>query len=411
MMSRLLLTCFLQYPEFVTANFTAHIMSSNQLSSRTQSKSRNTLNDSTTKTTTSKTKKTSPYDANFEQNLIDNGIYPDDYDFPDGRDPPRPNNENVILDRLGQPRSSLSPSKFSEKAFRTFKQTNSRALHEDDVMSTVFPVIQGGAHISSARNMLFNNLKPVTDCNFVDAKPDFYDGARPAQIDRRIRAELGPYITPSTQLQAPALANFFTEVKGPDGNVAVAKRQACFNGVVGDRGMRKLAAYEVKNLKTVYDNNAYTITSTYHSATGSLQMYTVHSTQPADPETSPEYFMNQLRSFAMTDTAERFREGATVFRNARDLTMEQRNEIIATANDRITSMSRESSTLESMLDTFSQSTNELVAPESETSADELAQDRSEGLSLSRKRRMRRPVKSNPERDSKKRLKKDCSQMG
>ena len=410
MMSRLLLTCFLQYSEFVTANFIAHIMSSNQLSSKTQFKFRNILNDSITKTTTSKTKKTFSYDANFEQNLIDNDIYSNDYDFSDDRDSSRSNNENVILDRLEQSRSSLSSSKFSEKAFRTFKQTNSRALHENDVMSTVFPVIQRDAHISFARNMLFNNLKPVIDCNFVDVKSNFYDEARSAQIDRRIRAELGSYITSSTQLQTSALANFFTEVKSSDENVTVAKRQTCFNDVVSDRDMRKLAAYEVKNLKTVYDNNAYIITSTYHSVIDSLQMYTVHFTQSADSETSSEYFMNQLRSFVMTDTAERFRERVIVFRNVRDLTMKQRNEIIATVNDRIISMSRKSSILKSMLDTFSQFTNELMVSKSETSVDELAQDRSEDLSLFRKRWMRRSVKSNLERDSKKRLKKNCSQM-
>lgn len=79
--SRSLLIPSLQYPESSIPNFTAHVMPSNQSNLRTQSKSRNTLGDSTEKITTSKTKKTSPYDP------IDSGIYPDDYDFPDGRDP------------------------------------------------------------------------------------------------------------------------------------------------------------------------------------------------------------------------------------------------------------------------------------------------------------------------------------
>ena len=90
--SRSLLISSLQYSEPATSNSSAHVMSSNQSSSRTQSKSRNTLGGSTAKTTTSKTKKTSPYDPNF-----DNSIYPDDYDFPDGWDTPKPNNENEYL--------------------------------------------------------------------------------------------------------------------------------------------------------------------------------------------------------------------------------------------------------------------------------------------------------------------------
>lgn len=199
-------------------------MPPNQSRSRTRSKSGNTLGDSTAKTSTSKTKKTSSYDFNFEQNLIDNGIYPDDYDFPDSRDTPRPNNGNEILSRLNQPRPSLSPSQLSNKEFRTFKQKNSRALNEDAVMSDVFPTIQGAARIPFAKNLAIGNLEPLTHGNLVDAKLDFYDGAHHTQIDLRVREELGSYITPTTQRQAPALPNFFTEVRGPFGSTAVAKR-------------------------------------------------------------------------------------------------------------------------------------------------------------------------------------------
>lgn len=90
--------------------------------------------------------------------------------------------------------------------------------------------------------------------------------------------------------------------------------------------------------------------------------------------------------------------------------MKHRNKIIATVNDRIISMSRKSSILKSMLDTFSQFTNELMISKFETSVSELAQDRSKGSDLSRKRRMRRSVKSNLESDLKKRLKKNCLQI-
>lgn len=375
------------------------------------------MNDFIAKTITSKTKRTFSYDVNFEQILIDNDIYSNDYDFPDDRDSSRSNNENEILVRLKQSRSSLSPSQFSEKVFRIFKQINSRALHEDDVMSTVFSVIQGDAHFSSARNMIFNNLKSLIDDNVVDVKPDFYDEASSAQIDRRIRAELGSYITSSTQQQASALLNFFTEVKSSDESEAVTKRQACYDGVVGARDMRKLATFEMKNSETIYDNNAYTITSTYHSVIGTLQMYTIHSTKSIksikpiksiksiDSESSLEYNMTQLEGWALTEFRETFLQGTGVFRNARDLAKAQRDGFIATANGRVIGMLRETFTLESSDHSIlSQSTNEPTALESETSADELAQDRSEGPSLSHRRLKRGSVKSNLQRDSNKRLK-------
>ncbi len=407
-MSISLLISSLQYPEPSIPNSTVYVMLSNQSSSRTQSKSRDTLGDSTAKTITSKTKKTSLYNPNFEQNLIDNSIYPDDYNFPDGRDPPRLNNENEILYRLGQPRPSLSPSRFTEKVFRSFKQHNSRALNKDAIIADVFPVIHGTAPILSSKNLVFGNLEQLTYGNFVDAKPDFYDGVRSVQIDLRIREELGSYIIPATQGQAPALPNFFTEVKGPDGSGAVAKRQACFDGVLGARGIHKLRLFEADDSETVYNNDAHTITSTYHSATGTLQIYTIHQTQPIDPGNPPEYYISQLRSFAMTDTAERFREGAGAFRNARDWAKTQQDELIAVANSRVLGIHKETSILESSAYSMSQSIIETVVLESETSADELSQDIGQGSSFSHKRLKREPEKRSSNPNLKARLKKSYS---
>ena len=377
-------------------------MPSDQSSSRTQSKSRNTLGDSTAKTATSKTKKTSPYDPNFEQNLIDNNIYPDDYDFPDGRDPPRPNNENKILEKLGQPRPSLSPSQFPEKAFRNFKQTNSRALNEDAVMSDVFPMIQGTARIPSAKNLAFGNIEPLTHGNLVDAKPDFYDGASPIQIDLRIRKELGAYVIPASQGQAPALPTFFTEAKGPDGSAAIAKRQACFDGALGARGVYQLRSFEADPTLT-YDNNAYTITTTYYD--GTLKIYTMHPTQ-ASIEGFPEYHMTQLNTFAITGTAERFREGVGAFRNARDWAKEQRDELIAAANGRVTGIPKETPTLEPSTQSTSQSTIEPDILGSETSADELSQDVDRVSSLSNKRLKKEHEKRSSNSDLRYRSKKN-----
>ena len=404
--SRLLLIPPLQYPEPSSPNSTAHVMPSNQSSSRTQSKSKGTLGDSTAKTTTSKTKKTSPYDPNFEQNLIDNNIYPDDYDFPDGRSPPRPNNENEILNRLSQPRPSLSPSQFSNKEFRTFKQTNSRALNEDAVMGDAFPVIQGITCVPSAKNVAFGNLEPLTDGNFVGAKPDFYDGARAAQIAPRIREELGSYIIPATQGQAPVLPNFFTEVKGPDGSGAVAKRQACYNGAVGARGVHELRSFGAEDSDTLYDDTAYTLTSTYHN--GNLKVYTTHPTPSTNPEVSSEYHMTHLGGWDLTGSPEQFRQGAGAFRNARDWAEAQRNSLITTANSRAIGTSKQTSNMESSSHSMSQSTVEPVALESETSADELSQDVGRGSSLSNKRLKREPEKRSSNSDLKTRPKKSCS---
>lgn len=367
-------------------------MPSSQSTSRTRSKSTNTLGESTIKTSHTKS---SAYHRDFEQHLIDHGIH-----FNNRTQ--KPHNWDEIQQKMAQPRPSLSPSKFSDGAFETFQQANEEALTEAMVMRKPFPMISGNAYIPSAGEIPFGNLKPLTDGTLVDAKPDFYDGARPTQIDRQIRAELGSYITPSTQYQAPALPNFFTEVKGPDGSAAVAKRQACYNGALGARDIHELWSFGA-DTSSAYDNNAYTITSTYHD--GQLKMYTTHPEPSTDPDNSTEYHMTQVRSFALTDTPDVFREGASAFRNGRDWAEERRNELIATANGRVTGIAQEMSTLESSEHSMiSQSTSAPVALESETSADELAQDASEGPSLSQGRLKRGRDKRHSRTDSKKRKK-------
>jgi hypothetical protein len=84
--------------------------------------------------------------------------------------------------------------------------------------------------------------------------------------------------------------------------------------------------------ESVYDNKAYTITSIYHG--GQLKIYTSHPGQLGNPESRPEYYMNQINTWGMTGNAKTFREGATAFRNARDWAEEQRNEAIKRANKR-----------------------------------------------------------------------------
>lgn len=365
--------------------------------SRTRSKSTNTLGVSTVKTSH---RKSSAYHRDFEQHLIDHDIHPNNRTQ-------KPHNWDEIQQKMAQPRPSLSPSKFSDGAFETFQQASEEALTEAMVMRKSFPIISGDADIPSAGELPFGNLKPLTDGTLVDAKPDFYDGARPAQIDRRIRAELGSYITPSTQHQAPALPNFFTEVKGPDGSGAVAKRQACYDGAVGARGIDQLRAFGADKPEALYDDNAYTITSTYHN--GHLQIYTIHPSKPTDPGNPPQYNMTQLRSFALTDTPDVFRKGASALRNARDWAEQQRNELIAAANGRVIGLPKETSSLESSGHSMqSQSTNGPAALASETSADELAQDMSESSSHSHKRLKRGSAKRHSRLAGKKRPKKGYS---
>lgn len=77
--------------------------------------------------------------------------------------------------------------------------------------------------------------------------------------------------------------------------------------------MHSLRAY--RQQEPTYDNNAYTITSTYHS--GVLKLYTAHLTPPSGLDNRPKYVMTLLNSFGMAGEVETFRGGVSAYRNAR----------------------------------------------------------------------------------------------
>ncbi len=125
--------------------------------------------------------------------------------------------------------------------------------------------------------------------------------------------------------------NFFLEAKGPDGSAAVATSQARYDGALGARGMHSLQNYGTE--EPTYDGKAYTYSSTYHNTL--LQMYAHHVTAPAAPGGRPEYHMTQVKTVAMTEDRDAFVQGATAFRNLRDLAKTHRDNFIQAANARL----------------------------------------------------------------------------
>jgi hypothetical protein len=102
-------------------------------------------------------------------------------------------------------------------------------------------------------------------------------------------------------------------------------------------------------------------------------MYTTYITAPAGPGKSPEYQMTQINTWGLTGNAEAFRQGATAFRNGRDLAKEWRDGFISIANEAVGSLDAEPPTLKSSSYSRPSDTTEThLTEESETSADELA---------------------------------------
>lgn len=92
---------------------------------------------------TTKTASTTAYNRNFEQKLIDHGVYPPGYKYPDGQKLPKPNNWSELNERLAQSRASLSLSKFSEHQFEEFVEADLNASKEKPIIRLAIPVIEG----------------------------------------------------------------------------------------------------------------------------------------------------------------------------------------------------------------------------------------------------------------------------
>ena len=306
-------------------------MSSSQTSSRARTRGSTSATSTKPTTNTTRTRNSRPVDRNFQQNLIDHGVYPDEYEYPDGRIPLEPDNWDELQSRLAQNRPSLSPSQFSEGKFRKFKRANIHAAKEKQITDSVVPIIEGdvGDTKCIAGGIPFTNLDHLTDGMIAPGNPDRYYGARPEQLDRQVRKELNHRIVPSTQQDLPVAPNFFLAVKGPNGTAAVAGNQATYDGALGARAMHSLHSYAQG--EPIY-NNAYTISSVYND--GQLKMYTSHPAQPG-PGGGPEYFTTQLNSWSITGNSRTFREGAAAYRNARDWAKEQRDQAIERANGRV----------------------------------------------------------------------------
>lgn len=166
-------------------------------------------------------------------------MYPYGYRHLDGTVPVKPKNWSEVQQILTLPQPSLSPSRFTDKDYKQFVQADADASKERQVSKSVIPIIEGKIRDAKCRlgGIPFTNLDPLTDGTLKPGNPDVYYGARPEQLHRKVRNELGGQIIPSTQHDLPIVPNFFLAAKGPDSLLAVAGRQACYNGALGARGI------------------------------------------------------------------------------------------------------------------------------------------------------------------------------
>lgn len=272
---------------------------------------------------TEKTPRVSAYSPNFAQMLADNGVSQASRSH-------RAANHHEWNEVLIQPRPSLSPSRMSDGHYDRFVKAIEEAETEGEVMTQVFPKIVGNPRYPSRHNVPLGNLDPIAK-HIVVPQPDYYEGDIPRRGNRQLRRQLETSIVPSSRTNYPFLPNLFVEAKGPDGSLAVAKRQACHDRALGARAMHR-----VENLgrtREIFENKARTASVVLHGE-GSLALFSHHLSQPMGRGASSETHMTPLRSFDLADSPSSFRQGLGAFRNASDYTHQHRKQSIEDAHRR-----------------------------------------------------------------------------
>lgn len=283
---------------------------------------------------TTTARNTSTYDTSFQDHLISYEVYPPGHTLPGSVALPQPDNLVEIREQIfRRRRPSLDPTVFTDRHFDAFR--DAEALQQGTkVTATVVFIIEGNVNdrrcTCAARQKQFRNLDALTNGSLVPGNPDRYYGALPDQLHAEVCAELGGRIVPSTQGNVPVAPNFFLLAKGPDVPPSVVRRQACYVGALGARGIHSLQSYGRSEQQ--YDNTAYNLTATYHD--GHLKMYTTHLIPPLPQKDQPGYVMTLVDTWSLTHNTDAFREGVAAFRNGIDWAEQQRERAIQQANEK-----------------------------------------------------------------------------
>ncbi|KAI0120608.1 hypothetical protein BJ170DRAFT_704721 [Xylariales sp. AK1849] len=218
----------------------------------------------------------------------------------------------------------------------SFKNKNA-TRSEGTVMRNVVPLIAGDADIPNEGHLPFTNLASITKNITVNLVPDFFDGAYPEAMDKRVREDLDNIIIPTKKGGVSIAPHFFLEAKGPGGTIEVA------NYLLDE---------------PVYDGNAYTFTSILLN--GYLKLYVHHLTTPTKSGQRPGYHTTPLKAYTLSDD-EVYPDGRGAFRNLRMRAKEDRDWFIEIANARARDRSKDDADTEGDLASTTEEQQDVVS--------------------------------------------------
>ena len=264
----------------------------------------------------------------FEQELIQDGIFPTGHkSLFNGFTSVKPRNLEEIKRVIGRNRPSHLMSQLSMGVYERFKE-----LNESDpgdfarfILSLITTDIDPHSFVVAVRfssNPFSNNL--------LTHQPDLCYGAKSELIDQDLLEVLSDFIRPSKTRRCPMVPNCFLEFGGSWLPAPVMKRNACYHGALGARGIWHLQTYG-KHDPLYADENAYTFSSTL--CNGTLKIYATHPVISSNTSHSIQYHMTRLGTWTLTDSLEDFQSGFNTFGRIVTYAEELRIGIVEKANE------------------------------------------------------------------------------
>ncbi|KAK7739656.1 hypothetical protein SLS53_005623 [Cytospora paraplurivora] len=277
------------------------------------------------------TKRSGPYDPNYEQYLNDHDTW-----FASADDGTKPDNYDYTIQRLEVPSSPDLLTELSDQHKDFIKKNDTGS--QETLFDSVIPTIQGPSDGLYARNRRFYNMRLGDTIS--DAQPDYYEGVHPKDIHAEVKRTLSKRIIPTNArgTKDPAAPNYFFEAKAPNQYTEDARMQAGIAGVLGARGLHSLQNYCKGTKKPVYDGNAYTFSVTYVKF--ELTIYATYLTAPSQDIDRPQYTVTEINQYWLKNKS-LFLEGVTACRNLRNLAREFREKFVNEANERVKKPTRQ----------------------------------------------------------------------
>lgn len=147
-----------------------------------------------------KARKCSAYCENLEVHLRDYRIYLNNCGS-------HPVNEPQVLSQLLAERAASSNSSISAENFQKFKAMHKNLHKESDVMSRIFPLLCGSAITEQQHDVGSTQIAPIAGEGLTAAQPDFFDGSKLEELNRKVHDDLFSVISPRASLHVCIVPN------------------------------------------------------------------------------------------------------------------------------------------------------------------------------------------------------------